>query len=140
MALKIKIETVKQADIKAVEQLYREAGWWEDDYSAEDFIPGVLSKSFCFAGAFLPDGTMIGMGRAIADTVSDAYIQDVTVLKQYRKNGIGSMLIRHIIEHLQQHGIDWIGLIGEPGTKKFYERLGFSEMTGFIPMKLKNPQ
>ena len=134
--MQIKIKTLKSADIMAVERLYRAAGWWEDDYVAADFIPAVVADSCCFAGAFLPDGTMIGMGRAIGDGVSDAYIQDIAVLPEYRRHGIGSMLVRHLIKELQALGIDWIGLIGAPGTANFYRRLGFKELKDFIPMKL----
>jgi aralkylamine N-acetyltransferase len=135
--LNVKIKTIKTADIDAVVALYQDAGWWEDNYVAEEFIPQVVKQSCCFVGAFLPDGSMIGMGRAIADGISDAYIQDIAVLTAYRKHGIGSMIIRHIITHLRELDIDWIGLIGEPGTGSFYRKLGFKELKNFIPMKLE---
>jgi spermidine synthase len=135
--MKFQIKTIKTADIDAVVALYRDAGWWEDDYVAEDFIPAVVANSYSFVGAFLPDGSMIGMGRALADGISDAYIQDVAVLNDYRQQGIGSMIIRHIIDCLREQGIDWIGLIGEPGTGSFYNKLGFKELKNFIPMKLE---
>ncbi len=32
--------------------------------------------------------------------------------------------------------IDWIGLIGNPGTGHFYESLNFKELKNFIPMAL----
>ncbi len=41
-----------------------------------------------------------------------------------------------LIDELQAAGVDWIGLIGKPGTAKFYESLGFSELKDYIPMKL----
>jgi membrane protein insertase Oxa1/YidC/SpoIIIJ len=31
-------------------------------------------------------------------------------------------------------GLTWIGLVAEPGTQKFYEKLGFHPLTGFQPM------
>lgn len=132
----IEIKTVREVDVAAVERLYRDANWWEDDYVAAEFIPAMVTNSTVFAGAFLPDGTMVGMGRAIGDGVSDAYIQDVAVLSDYRQHGIGSMLVRHLVKSLQEAGVDWIGLIGEPGTGNFYQHLGFRELKGFIPMKL----
>ena len=135
--MKFKIKTIKTADVDAVVALYRDAGWWEDDYVAEDFIPAVVANSCCFVGAFLPDGTMVGMGRALADGISDAYIQDIAVLNDYRQQGVGSMIIRHIIACLREQDIDWIGLIGEPGTGSFYNKLGFKELKNFIPMKLE---
>ena len=47
------------------------------------------------------------------------------------------MIIRHIIGYLREQNIDWIGLIGEPGTGSFYNKLGFKELKNFIPMKLE---
>jgi spermidine synthase len=79
---------------------------------------------------------MIGMGRAISDGISDAYIQDVVVLKSWRKKGIGGEIIKEIVKRLKESEIDWIALIGEPGTEKFYSGLGFKKMQSYIPMKL----
>ncbi len=81
---------------------------------------------------------MIGMGRALSDLSSDAYIQDVVVLRDYRGRGIGRQIIRTLITCLKEHGVDWIGLIGEPGTHRFYESLGFGPMTGHTPYRLKD--
>jgi spermidine synthase len=81
---------------------------------------------------------MIGMGRALSDLSSDAYIQDVVVLRDYRGQGIGRQIIRTLITGLRAHGVDWIGLIGEPGTHRFYESLGFWPMSGHTPYRLKD--
>ncbi|HSL60885.1 MAG TPA: GNAT family N-acetyltransferase, partial [Desulfotignum sp.] len=80
----------------------------------------------------------IGMGRALSDLVSDAYIQDVTVLRAFRGKGIGTKIIRLLIAGLKDHRVDWIGLIGEPNTRVFYENLGFREMPGHVPYRLKD--
>jgi spermidine synthase len=122
------------ASEKEIEALYRDAGWWQNDWDSS-FIAPMIRGSFLFAGAFF-QGRQIGMGRALSDGVSDAYIQDVVVLKEFRGKKIGSRITVFLVEELQRRGIDWIGLIGEPGTKDFYERLGFQEMKNFIPMRL----
>jgi len=57
---------------------------------------------------------MIGMGRSLSDLTSDAYIQDVVVLQAYRGRGIGKKIIEKLITGLKDHGVDWIGLIGDP--------------------------
>ena len=81
---------------------------------------------------------MIGMGRALSDSASDAYIHDVIVLKVYRKKGIGGKIVKTVVEYLKTKNVDWIGLIGRPGTEEFYKKLGFSRMKDFIPMILKD--
>ena len=84
-----------------------------------------------------PDGRLIGMGRAISDGVSDAFIQDVAVTKAFRRRGIGGEIVRQIAAVLQERGVDWIGLVGEPGTESFYRNLGFEEQKNFTLWKLK---
>jgi GNAT superfamily N-acetyltransferase len=70
------------------------------------------------------------MGRAISDGVSDAWLQDIVVLKRYRGRGLGNAIIRKLVEHCKSRGLVWIGLVAEPGTKKFYEPLGFETLPG----------
>lgn len=131
----VQIRIIHSAAVAEIVNLYKCAGWWEESYNAESFIPPMIKNSACFVGAFDGD-RMIGMGRAVSDNVSDAYIQDIVVLDEYRGRGIGGGIVRLLIRELKAKGVDWIGLIGEPGTEKFYSRLGFSALKGFIPMKL----
>jgi aralkylamine N-acetyltransferase len=129
------VHTARTNDLMA---LYRDAGWWDKACEQHpEFLSHVVQNSALFAGAFLGK-KMIGMGRALSDLVSDAYIQDVTVLKQYRGKGIGKKIIEKLIMGLQDRGVDWIGLIAEPGTGSFYEKMGFTRLTGHIPYRLKD--
>lgn len=132
----MKIQLIKTVNKDDIIQLYKDAGWWEDGYEKDiSFISKIVSDSFLFAGAFDDTDRMIGMGRVLSDGCSDAYIQDVTVLKSYRKQGIGGKIIKFLVIELQKSDIDWIGLVGEPGTKSFYEKLGFRELKNHVPMK-----
>ena len=96
-------------------------------------IPRLIAGSHCFVIA--TDGErIVGMGRAISDSVSDAYIQDLTVRQDCRNRGIGNMILTVLLERLHDDGIAWIGLIAEPGSKNLYLRAGFSDMSEAIPM------
>ena len=132
----ITYKLLKEVNIDEVVNLYKTAGWWSRANDRVEFLADLVRKTFLFAGAF-DEGRLIGMGRSISDGVSDAYIQDVTVLPEYRKQGIGGKLVQLLVENLRQRGISWIGLIGEPGTQHFYEELGFSVMKDYIPMMYK---
>jgi ribosomal protein S18 acetylase RimI-like enzyme len=135
----IEIKIITTVERSSVKKLYQNAGWWEKNDEAKGdcaWIDTLVRQSFCFAGAFY-GAELIGMGRAVSDGVSDAYIQDVVVFKKFRRAGIGNRIIEKIIEFLQARGIGWIGLIAEPGTQQFYQRLGFSPMEGYTPMLLK---
>ena len=133
-----RLKTVKGIDKTEFIDLYKDAGWWKREYDNDtSFIPNIVSGSTVFVTAEDESGKTVGMGRAVSDGCSDAYIQDVVVLESHRGQGIGGRIIRHIICELRKKGIDWIGLIGEPGTESFYMHLGFRRMDKYIPMKLE---
>ena len=134
----IKIEIIASASMADLIDLYKSAGWWEPSYDLDsEFLRHIVKKSALFVGAF-SDKKMIGMGRALSDMVSDAYIQDVAVLEKFKGQGIGKKIIRTLIEKLKENGVDWIGLIAEPGTSSFYEDLGFEQMSNHVPLKYKD--
>jgi len=128
----LKIPTVEQT--QQIISLYREQGWWQAyDEGQEQLLPRLISGSHCFVIA-ATGTTVLGIGRAISDGVSDAYIQDVTVRKEYRNRGVGGGILRTLLNRLHNDGIPWIGLIAEPGSSNLYLRAGFHEMPGSIPM------
>lgn len=120
--------------IRQIVDLYRAQGWWlACDEEREKLIPRLIAGSHCFVIA-TGCGRIVGMGRAISDGVSDAYIQDLTVRHDYRNRGIGKMILTVLLERLHDDGIAWIGLISEPGSKNLYLQAGFSEMSEATPM------
>jgi spermidine synthase len=128
------IEKPTREQAAAILALYRDAGWWRAGADDEDALNRLVKGSFLFALA-VEDGLVTGMGRAISDGASDAYIQDVTVRKDCRGKGIGSIIIKSLVKQLLEHNILWIGLIAEKGSHPFYEALGFLTMPDSVPMK-----
>ncbi|HQO18566.1 MAG TPA: GNAT family N-acetyltransferase [Candidatus Cloacimonas sp.] len=128
---------VHETDAKAILELYLQAGWWksEDGERDLDIIAQIVANSFCFVIATVDD-KIVGMGRALSDGISDAYIQDVTVRKEYRGNGFGKGIMRTLVNYLKDNKLQWIGLISEPGYEGFYEGLGFKVMISYTPFLL----
>lgn len=131
----MKIKKLCAADQAQIIALYKDAGWWEQSFGQGEFIPPMLKGSAVALGAFEGE-ELIGMGRAISDGVSDAYIQDVVVLKKYRGHGIGKKIVEEIVKRLEKRGIDWIGLISTPGSEGFYQTMDFEVMPKHSPMLL----
>jgi len=127
-------EIIKKTNRDDLIELYKDAGWWqpENDEADPAFIDKIIEGSFCFVIAKL-NNKIIGMGRAISDGVSDAYIQDVVVLTDFRSKGIGKGIINTMLDFLTKKGITWIGLISEPGAEKFYDSLNFKVMESYTP-------
>lgn len=127
------------SQLEGVLRLYRFQGWWGTSTDHDNEMAGAIIRgSHCFAVAEA-EGRVIGMGRAISDRVSDAYIQDVAVDYGLRRRGIGSRIVSELVHRLRQDGIGWIGLGAEAGTHDFYRRAGFTELPGCIVMLKKNP-
>lgn len=119
--------------IGEITAMYRSEGWWTQETDDRELVAQIVSGSHCFL-LVMQDGESIGMGRAISDGASDAYIQDVTVKKEYRGQGIGKQIVRMLVERLNADGLDWIGLIAENDSYPFYEPLGFTKMPNSVPM------
>lgn len=130
----ISLHVVCEWDADEIVGLYREAGWWDDAWDASR-IPAMIQGSHRFIVAVDEvTGSAVGMGRTISDGVSDAYIQDVVVRKDYRRCHIGVRIIQLLTQLCAEDGILWIGLISEPGTLHFYRKIGFQPMEQYIPM------
>ena len=119
--------------IQQIVSLYRAESWWTEGPDNPDLVVRIVSGSHCFMIATMGD-EIIGMGRAISDGASDSYLQDITVKKEYRGDGVGSRIINLLVEHLNRDGLRWVGLIAERGSHGFYDRLGFKQMPNSIPM------
>lgn len=133
----IEIKLVKEWTSSEIVNLYKAGNWWKPHYNASE-LSKLITNSFVFVVAI--DKTSqkaIGMGRVISDGVSDAYIQDVIVLPEYRRHTIGKQIIETLIKYCHNHHIEWIGLIAEPGSIEFYTSLDFQQMKNHIPMLLK---
>lgn len=75
---------------------------------------------FVFEGELL-----IGYGRAISDGAYEAAIYDVAVRPEYRRKGIGKLVVTTIQEGLP--GMDTI-FFAMPGVENFYRSMGYAKM------------
>ena len=130
------VEFVRCWKEEDIVELYQAGGWWRD-YMDPSHINDLIQGSFLFAVAVDRRGNRaVGMGRVISDGVSDGYIQDLVVLPDWQKMGVGRMIIEKLIEECRARKIAWVGLIAEPGKEDYYDSLGFRPMAGHVPMLL----
>ncbi len=131
----IEIRFVKSWSEDDIVRLYKVGGWWKDSYDKSG-IKQLIKGSFCFAVVIdKKTKKTIGMGRVLSDGVSDGYIQDLVILPEYRKKGIGKKLTKSLIDYCKSKGIKWIALVSEPNQENFYKKIGFKEMKNYTPLK-----
>lgn len=129
---------IKKADpacLKRIITLYKNEGWWSPGDNPRG-LRRLIAGSHCFLLAER-DGELAGMGRAVSDGVSDAYLQDIVVAAGQRGRGLGSALVKALVRRLKADGINWIGLIAQGGSAPLYSKHGFSEFKSAVPMLYK---
>ncbi len=110
---------------------------WEQakaDLKADNFDNGrtaaALRRSFSQSQhvAFARDGDrLVGMARLLSDGVCNAYLLDVWTASPYRRRGIGSAMMVHLLDQVPgQH----VGLQTDD-AQPFYESLGFRSQPEF---------
>ena len=112
-----------------VVSLYTSVGWHAYTSDLKRLEKG-FESSLLKIGAFDND-QLIGLIRVVGDGQTVILIQDVLVHPDYQRQGIGSSLIKEVLQrydHVRQ-----IQLLTDrtPKTQAFYEALGFVELNEF---------
>jgi ribosomal protein S18 acetylase RimI-like enzyme len=100
-------------------------------------LPASLKASL--ASVVAVDGDrVVGMGRLVGDGVMYFYIQDVAVDPDYRRRGIGQVIVEALLQHIcdTAPGNAFVGLFATDDALPLYERNGFTrgDMTGMFRM------
>jgi ribosomal protein S18 acetylase RimI-like enzyme len=91
------------------------------------------SYKICLA---LNDEQVVGFINAISDGVMTAFIPNLEVLPDYQGQGIGSGLVRRMLDSLKYlYSID---LMADEDVQAFYERLGMRKSTGMLIRNYEN--
>lgn len=70
-------------------------------------------------------GQLIGFGRALSDGVYQAALYDCAVLPELQGQGLGRLLLEHLLASLTHCNVI---LYATPGKEGFYQALGFRRM------------
>ena len=104
-----------------VQRLLKQTGWASKrDISG---IENMLENSFLTIGAWDND-CLIGFARVLSDGVYRALIDDIVVDESYRRKGIGTEIMKHLLSRLKQ--VEEVFLRTGKEMIPFYERFGFS--------------
>jgi ribosomal protein S18 acetylase RimI-like enzyme len=99
---------------------------WDNGRSAD-----ALRRSFEQSQhvAIARDGErVVGMARLLSDGVCNAYLVDVWTMSAYRRHGIASRMIRHLLDQVPgQH----VGLQTDD-SQELYRSLGFEPQPEFL--------
>jgi ribosomal protein S18 acetylase RimI-like enzyme len=106
----------------ALSELYRVAPL--GDKKPDDLKLAFSNSMYkCFV---FENGVLIGAGRALADGVDCSYLCDVAVHPDFQGQGLGKAIIIKLTELSAGHRK--IILYANPGTERWYRKLGFMRM------------
>lgn len=88
-------------------------------------------KSSIYTITVFNENVAVGMGRLIGDGIYYVIV-DIIVNPDYQRKGIGSKIIKMLIDYVDKQTIvgsrSSIQLISEKGKENFYEQLGFKKI------------
>ena len=122
----------KRIESTLLKDLYASEPWWPER-GLED-MEFILGHNYAI-GAWAGDG-LVGFARAVTDGRFRAYIEDVLVLEEYRRQGIGTDLVNELLSELG--GIHVVTLFCQPKLSAYYTSLGFKEFSRQVVMHLRN--
>lgn len=119
-------------DVEQLLGLYKLVGW--DDRGARTIAKTreMLTVSRFYVAASTADGLLVGFARVAGDPYV-AQVLDVITHPDFRRRGIATECMTHVIAHLRAAEYASVTLTDGSGIDGFYERFGFRTMSGAVP-------
>lgn len=97
--------------------------YWSTGITRNEIAAGIRNSALV-AGAYLPDGRQVGFCRVISDKTRFAYLLDVIVAEDCRRQGIGTAMVRFVLAHPEmRHVYQW--LLKTSDVHGVYAKCGF---------------
>ena len=120
---KYKISTDKdKLDLMAIHDFLTNRSYWAIGRSFET-VKRSVENSICF-GVYDSSDKLVGFARVLTDYAVFAYIMDVFILEDYRKQGLGKQLMSAIMQHSELQGLKRI-MLATNDAHELYEKYGF---------------
>ncbi len=97
-----------------------------------------INTSFCKPIKVVIENRIVGIGTAILFNNS-AWLAHIIVDPEFRKKGIGSSIVNHLLGYLKNIGFETISLIATDLGYPVYEKAGFREQTEYVFFEKKEP-
>jgi ribosomal protein S18 acetylase RimI-like enzyme len=112
-----------RVDVALVHEFLRTTYWAEG--RPREVVERSIANSLCFGG-YLPGG-QIAFGRVITDRALFGYLSDIFVLPAYRGRGVGTALVRAMMEHPDVAPLKVV-LLRTRDAHGLYRQFGFREL------------
>ena len=119
----MKICELTAFDFDTIFDLYASVGW--TNYTDKpEMLKKAYENSLLTLGAFDGD-KLVGVIRAVGDGFSVVFVQDILVFPEYQRKGIGTKLLREVMERFSDVYQLELMTDNAPETIAFYQSVGF---------------
>lgn len=118
--------------------LYRSVGW-ANYVNEPEMLRNAYANSLKIFGAYEGE-KLLGIIRVVGDGHSIVYIQDIIVLSEYQRHGIGTALLQRVLDTYENVYQKILLTDNTERTIQFYKSLGFQidteiECRAFLKMR-----
>ena len=103
---------------------------WPFPPSPEHHLRLLQGSDYCVLALDGPGGRVVGFVTALTDGVLTAYLPLLEVLPDYQARGVGSELMRRMLQQLEP--FPNVDLLCDPELQPFYARFGLQPVRGMV--------
>ena len=118
------IKKYKNFHLEEIKNLYQSVGW-TNYLERTDILEEAYANSICVLGAY-DDDRLIGIIRAVGDGKTIVLVQDIIVLPEYQRKGIGTRLLKAVMDKYNDVYQMELMTDNTEKTKAFYRSVGFT--------------
>lgn len=119
----MRIEKSKNLQLNEIVNLYRSVGW-TNYLKRVDILQQAYADSLCVLGAYDSD-QLVGVIRTVGDGQTIVFVQDIIVLPEYQRKGIGTKLLKAVMDKYKDVYQMELLTDNTDKTKAFYRSVGF---------------
>ena len=110
--------------LEEIINLYQSVGW-TNYLERIGILEEAYANSLCVIGAY-DNEKLVGIIRAVGDGRTIVFVQDIIVLPEYQRKGIGTKLLKAVMD--KYHDVYQMELLTDntEKTKAFYRSVGFT--------------
>ncbi|OLE66175.1 MAG: hypothetical protein AUG03_01165 [Acidobacteria bacterium 13_1_20CM_2_68_14] len=136
----VDVDRLTDGQARDLHGLYRNE-WWTRGRTLEATRTMLLHTDHLFGICERSSGRLVAFARVLTDRAFKAFIFDLIVAPEHRAKGLGSHLMRRIVEHPDLQTVRHIELACLPDLTTYYGRLGFSaDVGGLLLMRRSDPR
>jgi GNAT superfamily N-acetyltransferase len=123
------VEPVTGVALDELLPLYEAVGWTWYAKAPEVLRAAIANSSYVVVAR--RDGRLVGLARAVSDGATICYLQDVLVLPEQQRTGVGRALVAAILDRYRTVRQKVLLTDDAPDQRAFYESLGYAEVRDY---------